>query len=209
MAGETISTDLRRHLESKYPLVPKNEDERTVQTLSDLMAIGTDPRQPIETFFDRTMRFIFRQFGFTEVAIGLKERNENVWRYKSVFGFKKEVEAELLKTRYDHDDMYSQNRYPNIKTGRLSELNVAEGLPEVENGKYDRPFRWRGERMTFDDFLPGDFLDFWMLDEKKEIIGWIEVSGPVDKKQPSKTTVRWMELLACMCSEILRYRYAE
>jgi hypothetical protein len=209
MAGEAISADLRRHLESKYPLVPKNEDERIVQTLADLMAIGTDPRQPIETFFDRAMRFIFRQFGFTEVAIGLKERNEDVWRYKSVFGFKKEVEAELLRTRYDHDDMYSQARYPNIKTGRLSELNVAEGLPEVENGKYDRPFRWRGERRTLDDFLPGDFLDFWMLDEKREIIGWIEVSGPVDKNQPSKTTVRWMELLACMCSEILRYRYAE
>ncbi len=209
MAGEAISTDLRRHLESKYPLVPKNEDDRIVLTLADLMAIGTDPRQPIETFFDRTMRFIFRQFGFTEVAIGIKERNENVWRYKSVFGFKKEVEAELLRTRYDHDDMYSQDRYPNIKTGRLSELNVAEGLPEVENGKYDRPFRWRGERTTFDDFLPGDFLDFWMLDEKREIIGWIEVSGPIDKKQPSKTTVRWMELLACMSSEILRYRSAE
>jgi len=209
MGGEAATTDLRKFLENKYSLIPKDEDEKIVQTLTDLMAIGTDQMQPLKVFFDRVLRFVFRQFGFTEVAIGLKERNEDVWRYEAVFGFKKDVETMLLRTRYDHDDMYSQARFPNIKTGKLSELNVAEGLPEVETDKYDRPFQWRGKRMTHEDFLPGDFLDFWMLDEKKEIIGWIEVSGPIDKKQPSRTTVRWLELLASMCSEILRYRYAE
>lgn len=209
MSYETISADLRRFLEDRYPLIPKEEDERIVQTLTDLMAIGTDRTQPLKTFFDRALRFVFRQFGFTEVAIGLKERNEDVWRYEAVFGFKKEVEAELLKTRYDHDDMYSQDRFPNIKTGKLSELNVAEGLPDVETDKYDRPFRWRGKRTNYEDFLPGDFLDFWMFDEKKEIIGWIEVSGPIDRMQPSKATVRWLELLASICSEVLRYRSAE
>jgi hypothetical protein len=209
MSYEAISADLRRFLEDRYPLIPKEEDERIVQTLTDLMAIGTDRTQPLKTFFDRVLKFVFRQFGFTEVVIGLKERNEDVWRYEAVFGFKKEVEAELLKTRYDHDDMYSQDRFPNIKTGKLSELNVAEGLPDVETDKYDRPFRWRGKRMNYEDFLPGDFLDFWMLDEKKEIIGWIEVSGPIDRMQPSKATVRWLELLASICSEVLRYRSAE
>jgi hypothetical protein len=209
MGDEAISTDLRRFLESKYPLIPKDEDEKTVQNLRELMTIGTDRMQPLKNLFDRVVRFVFREFGFTEVAIGLKERNKDVWRYEVTFGFKKDVEAKLLMTRYDHDDMYSQDRFPNIKTGRISELNVAEGLPEIETDKYDRPYRWRAERMTYEDFLPGDFLDFWMLDERKEIIGWIEVSGPIDRKQPSRTTVRWMELLASICSEILRCRFAE
>jgi hypothetical protein len=209
MGGEATSADLRRFLESKYSLVSKDEDEKIVQTLTDLMAIGTDGAQPLKVFFDRVLRFVFRQFGFTEVAIGLKERNENVWRYEAVYGFKKEVEAELFKTRYDHDDMYSQARFPNIKTGKLSELNVAEGLPEAETDVYDRPFQWRSKRATYEDFQLGDFLDFWMLDENKEIIGWIEVSAPIDKKQPSKATVRWLELLASLCMEILICRYAE
>ncbi|MBN1677250.1 MAG: hypothetical protein JW880_01795 [Candidatus Thermoplasmatota archaeon] len=209
MSGEAISADLRRFLESKYPLISKEEDEKIVQTLTDLMAIGTDRMQPLKSFFDRVLKFVFRQFGFTEVAIGIKERNEDVWRYEAVFGFKKEVEAELLKTRYDRDDMHSQDRFPNIKTGKLSELNVAEGLPEVETDLYDRPFHWRGKRTTYEDFLPGDFFDFWMLDEKKEIIGWIEVSGPIDRMLPPRTTVRWLELLASVCSEVLRYRSAE
>ncbi len=209
MSREPMSADLRRILETKYPLVPNEEDEKIVQTLTDLMAIGTDRKQPLATFFDRVLRFVFRQFGFTEVVIGLKERNEDVWRYEAAYGFKKEVEAELFKTQYDRDDMYSQDRFPNIKTGRFSELNVAEGLPEGETDMYDRPFHWRCKRMTYEDFLPGDFLDFWMLDDQKEIIGWIEVSGPIDQKLPSRTTVRWLELLACLCSEILRYRSTE
>lgn len=209
MSSETVPESLRRCLESEYPLIPKGEDERTVQTLIDLMAMGTDRTQPLKTFFDHVLKFVFRQFGFTEVAIGLKERDEDVWRYESVFGFKKEVEAELLKKRYDRDDMYSQARFPNVKTGKLSELNVAEALPEVETSLYDRPFYWRGKRMTYDDSVPGDFFDFWMLDEKKEIIGWLEVSGPVDRKLPSKATVRWLELFAGLCSEVLRYRLAE
>jgi hypothetical protein len=209
MSGETVSADMRRFLEGRYTLVAKDEDEKILQTLTELMALGTDRVQPLSTFFDRILRFVFRQFGFTEVAIGLKERNEDIWRYHAAFGFKKEVETQLLNTRYDHDDMYSQERFPNIKTGKLSELNVAEGLPDVETDKYDRPFQWRGKRATFDDFLPGDFLDFWMFDERKEIIGWLEVSGPMDKKQPSRETVRWLELLASMCAEIILHRTAE
>jgi len=209
MGSEGISPDLRRFLESKYTLIPRDEGERIVQNMMDLLVTGTDTKQTLQTFFDRTMRFIFRHFGFAEVAIGLKEMDADVWRYVAAFGFRKEVEAELFKTRYDRDDMYSQDRYPNIKTGRFSELNVAEGLPEAETGMYDRPFRWRSKRTSYEDFLPGDFLDFWILDEKREIIGWIEVSGPVDNKQPSRTTVRWLELLASMCSEILRCRHLD
>lgn len=209
MSGETVSADMRRFLEGRYTLIARDEDEKTVQTLTELMALGTDRTQPLSAFFDRIMRFVFRQFGFTEVVIGLKEKNEDVWRYHAAFGFKKEVEAELLNTRYDRADMYSQDRFPNIKTGKLSELNVAEGLPDGETDMYDRPFQWRSKRATFEDFLPGDFLDFWMFDEKKEIIGWIEVSGPMDKKQPSRETVRWLELLASMCSEVVLYRNAE
>jgi hypothetical protein len=209
MDSEAISPDLRRFVENLYSPVPKDDNEKTVQTLTELMAIGSNRHQPLKTFFDQVVRFVFRQFGFSEVAIGIKERREDVWRYESAFGFTKEVEAKLFRTRYDRADMYGQERFPNIKTGKLSELNVAEGLPEVENEKYDRPYRWRAKRTSNEEFLPGDFLDFWMLDEKKEIIGWIEASGPTDKKQPTRSTVRWLELLASMCSEIVRSRWAE
>lgn len=209
MGAEVITPEFRRFVESLYSPLSKDENERIVDNLIDLLAIGSDRRQPLKTFFDQVVRFVFRQFGFSEVAVGLKERRDEVWRYEAALGFTKEVEAKIYRTRYDRADMYSQERFPNIKTGKLSELNVAEGLPEVETDKYDRPYRWHGKRLAHEDFLPGDFIDFWMLDEKKEIIGWIEVSGPKDKRQPARISVRWIELLASLCSEVVRYRWAE
>ncbi len=95
MSGDAVSMDLRRYLESKYSLIPKEEDERIILTMTDLMAAGTDRTQPLKTYFDRVMKFVFRQFGFTEVAIGLKEKDKDVWRYEAVFGFRKEVEAHV------------------------------------------------------------------------------------------------------------------
>jgi len=209
MGNEVIPSDFKRFVETFYAPVPRDESERIAMNFVDLVSLGSDRRQPLKVFFDQVMRFIFRQFGFSEIAIGLKDRNEEVWRYETAFGFTKEVEAKLFRTRYDRSDMYSQERFPNIKIGRVSELNVAEGLPEEETDKYDRPYRWHTKRQSPEEFLPGDFIDSWMLDEKKEIIGWIEVSGPKDRKQPPRSTVRWIELLACLSSEVVRCRRAE
>jgi len=209
MGKEAITPEFRRLLETMYSPVPKDDNERILNNFIDLMALGSDRRQPLKAVFEQVARLVFRQFGFSEVAIGLKVKKEDIWKYEVAFGYTKDVEAKLFRTRYDRDDMYSQERFPNIKTGRLSELNVAEGLPLIETDKYDRPYRWHAKRTSFEEFLPGDFLDVWMLDEKKEIIGWIEVSGPKDKLQPPRSTLRWIELLASLCAEIVMLRWAE
>jgi len=167
MTKEPISPEFRRHLETTYSPIPKDEGEKIADSLIDLMVLGSNRRQSLKAFFEQVVRFAFRQFGFSEVAIGLKERNEDIWRYEVAFGFTKDVEAKIFRTRYDRDDMYSQERFPNIKTGKLSELNVAEGLPLIETDKYDRPYRWNAKRTSHEDFLAGDFLDFWMMDRRR------------------------------------------
>lgn len=207
--ADSISPEFRRHVENIYTLVPKDDGERIADNLIDIMAAGSDRKQPLKSVLEQVARFVFRQFGFSEVAIGLKDRREPVWRYEVALGFTKEIEARIFRTRYDHEDMYSQERFPNIKIGKLSEFNIAEGRPVNETDKYDRPYRWTAKRTELTEFLPGDFIDVWMVDEKKEFIGWIEVSGPKDKKQPPRSTVRWLELLASICSEIVRTRWAE
>ena len=207
--ADPISPEFRRHVETFYTLVPRDDDERVADNLIDIMAAGMDRKQSLKSILEQVARFVFRQFGFSEVAIGLKDRREPVWRYEVALGFTKEIEARIFRTRYDRDDMYSQERFPNIKIGKLAELNIAEGRPVIETDKYDRPYRWTANRTAVTEFLPGDFIDVWMVDEKKEFIGWIEVSGPKDKKQPPRSTVRWLELLASVCSEIVRYRWGE
>lgn len=209
MPSDTIPAEYRRFVEDTYSLISKNDEEKILDNLIDIMALGMDGKQPLRSVLEHVERFVFRQWGFGEIAIGLKDKREDIWKYEVTLGFPKAVELKLARTRYDRADMYSQEKFPNIKTGRLSELNVAEGLPIIETDRYDRPFKWGAKRTDLTDFLPGDFLDFWMLDDKKEIIGWIEVSSPKGGKQPPRATVRWLELVASICSEIVRSRYAE
>jgi len=209
MEGQSIRPDLKRYVENFYSPLPKDDSEKMAVGLIDLAAVGADGRRSIKTFFEQVVRYVFRQFGFSEVAIGLKDRKEDVWKYEAAFGFTKDVEAKLFRARYDRADMYGQERFPNIKTGKLSELNVAEGLPVEDTEMYDRPYRFRAKRTSVEEFHQGDFMDFWMFDEKREIVGWIEVSSPKDKKQPSRATVRWIEFLASLCAQMVLLRWEE
>jgi len=209
MAGDSIPPEFRTYIETSYTFIPKNDEERIADNLIDLAAAGMDTKQPLKVVFEQVAKFIFRQFGFSEVAIGLKDRKDPVWKYEVALGFSKDTELRILKVRYNKDDMYSQETFPNLKLGKLSELNVAEGLPPSEADMYDRQKMLNPKRTSSADFMLGDSIDIWMLDDKKEIIGWIEVSSPKDRKLPSRTTTRWLELLGSLCAQIVMSRWAE
>jgi hypothetical protein len=51
--------------------------------------------------------------------------------------------------------------------------------------------------------IEGDYIDFYMLDPEKEIIGWIEVSNPRDGKLPNSKTIRWLEIIASAAGAIV------
>ncbi len=205
---DPIPIDLRKFVESTYTIVPRDDEEKIADNLIGIMAAGFDKSESLKAIMEQVAKFVFRQFGFSEVAIGFKDKKEPIWRYEVALGFTKEIEAKMFRTRYDRDDMYSQERFPFIRMGKTAQLNVAEGLPINETDKYDRPYRWTNKREAPTEFLPGDFIDVFMMDEKKEIIGWIEVSGPKGAKQPPRATVRWLELIASVCSEVVRFRNA-
>ncbi len=207
--NDPISREFRKYIETTYSLVPKDELERIIENLVSIMEIGQEARQPLKVTLEQVAKAVSRLFGFSEVAIGLKDRKGDIWKYEVLYGFAKETEATVSKVRYNRADMFSPETFPNVKTGRLSELNPVEGMPLIETDKYGRPFKWGLPRRSMDEFHAGDFLDFWMFDNKKEIIGWIEVSAPRSGKQPPRIDVRWIELFASACAYIVRLRWLE
>lgn len=206
---DPISVEYRKHLELLYSVVPKDELERIIENVVTILEVGQDRKQTLKTIMEHVAKTISRVFGFREVSVGLKERNADIWKYEVLYGFGADTEAKIYRVRYDRADMFSQETFPNIKTGRLSEFNPVEGMPVTETDAYNRPFRWGQPRQTLDEFHAGDFLDFWMYDSKKEIIGWIEVSAPMTGKLPPRTDVRWIELIAAICSYFVRQRWLE
>ena len=206
---DPIPKDLRSHLETTYSLTPRDELERIIDDFISVTERGSDGRTTLHQILEMSARIIFRRFGFGEVSVGLKSRKDGLYRYEFTLGLRKDVELSFKQATYDKDDMVSHDRFPFIRTGRLSELDPIEGLPEKEREMFNRPFSLESPRRSRDDFHEGDYFDVWMMDGNKGIIGWFELSSPKDGKMPPRVSIRWIEVLASICASIILERWSE
>jgi len=207
--GDPIDRQYRAYVENLYSPIPKDDQEKFIDNILTLIEMGHDRRQPLRSTLDFAAKMIFKLFDFHEIGIGLKNRKDGMYRYEILFGFRKEVEENFRKLKYTYEDMVSNERFPFIKTGRLSELDPVEGLPEREADLFNRPYQLSVERKTPDEFHESDYFDVWMLTHNREIVGWFELAGPMNDKLPPRTNLRWIELIATICSSIVVQKWAE
>lgn len=193
-----IDRELASYLKSNYSVFPKDQLERTIESMLSLITHCQDQRKSLKFILDQAVRTIFRLFEFKEVTIGLKSEEDGLFRYVSFLGFRDKVEKEFKKLAYTYQDMVDDEIYPNIKIGMISEYNVEEGTPESEASlmMYNRPFKIKRTRELPDQFLEGDYIDIFIHGRKGELIGFFEVSNTKDGKHPSRKSIRWMELIA-------------
>ncbi len=202
-----IDSALRQYIESRYNPVPRDEQEKLIDAVIGLMEYGWDRKQTIPSFLEQVARLIFRHFAFGEIVIGLYDRKRKDFYHEVVFGYRNDLVPAYKKIRYAYEDMVSMDRFAFIKTGKLSELDPVEGLPEEERKLFSRPFAGSAARKAVDEFHEGDYFDVWMMDHNKNIIGWIEMSGRRDGKLPPKLAVRWVEVIASICALVIRQRW--
>ncbi len=208
-SASPIDPQLRKYIEMTYSPIPRDDQEKFIDAIVSLIELGRDRKQSLHTFLDHVAKTIFRFFAFDEIGIGLYNRFENNFHYEIVFGYQGDLATEYLKIKYDHDDMVSQDRFPYIKTGKLSELAPVEGLPETERKLLNRPYAGSLARGAGDEFHEGDYIDFWFYGHQNEILGWIEVSKPRSGKLPTRKTVRSIEVVASVCSYVIRQRWLQ
>ncbi len=208
-SGDPIDRKYRALIETTYSPIPKDEFEKIVDNILTLIEMGNDRKQPLNSTLDFAAKIIFKLFDFHEIGIGLKNRKDGLYRYEILFGFRKEVAENFKKMKYTSEDMVSNERFPFIKIGRLSELDPVEGLPESEESLFNRPFQLKAERRSPDEFHEGDYIDVWMYSQNREIIGWFELAGPINDKLPSRAHMRWIELIVAVCSSIVTVKWSE
>ncbi len=203
---DPIDWDFKSYLSNKYSSIPKNDLQKILDSLMELIEFSRDRNHDAKGFLEQAARKIFRLFEFGEIAIGLKSPRDGLYRYEVLFGYSKKTEAAYRQLEYTTDDMGSYDKYPFVKTGRISELDPVEGFSEEDRHLYDRPLVAGAPRKSAEDFQEGDYFDVWMYDESKNIIGWIELSKPKSGKMPSCDTIRWIEVYAEVCALILQKR---
>lgn len=204
---DPIKKEYYTFLTKYYPLNPQNEQEKLIDKIHSLIEIAKDDKQTVKAVIETTGRIIHRYFEFGEVGIGLKSRKDGIYRYEYLFGFRKEIEKNFMKTEYNYEDMTNPEKFPFVKVGKYAELDPVEGLPEEEISLLNRPAIVGKKRESFEDFLEGDYFDILMYGNNNELIGWIDLSLTKTGKLPSRSCMRWIELIANICGLAIQKKW--
>jgi hypothetical protein len=194
---------LKAYVDSTYYPIPKDEHERLLDSLAALTQMGQNKKESLRSVLEHVSRLIFKFFGFQEIGIGLKSAKDQLFRYEVLFGYRKDLVDLLAKIEYSHEDMIDNDRFPSMKMGKSSELIFAEKLSESDRIYFARPYQLDAKRQEVDDFREGDYIDVYMYGPNRELVGWIELSSPMDRKLPSRTAIKWIELIASICGWIV------
>jgi hypothetical protein len=179
-SADTIDPKFRTYIETAYSPIPRDQFEKIIDNYLTLIESAGERKQPLDAVLDQTCKIIFRLFGFREILIGLKSRDDFHYRYAKLFGTSQESADVYRKIKYTTEDMISQDKFPHFKTGRLSELDPVEGLPEYEKDLFTRKFQLGESRKSQDEFHEGDYMDVWIRGTNGDLVGWIELLNPSD-----------------------------
>jgi len=206
---DPVDSQYKTLIERGYAPIPRDQLEKIIEGIFGIIETSNDRRNSLKSILEQVAKTIFRLFEFDEIGIGLKSRRDGLYRYEVLFGYRGVIVDDFKKIAYTYDDMVSYDKFPFIKTGKYSDLNPVEGLPDEEKHLFNRPFELQEKRDLPDEFHEGDYIDFWMYGYNKEIIGWFELSSPRNRKLPPRATIRWIELIANICSSIVQRKWAE
>jgi len=194
-----------RFLIERYSPVPGNEDEKAIEALESLVSHAKTMSQSPHTFLHEVARTIYRLFEFKEIAIGLREK-DGMYRYIAMMGFRDEAESARKKIVYTPADMADTKTWPGTRISKVTFIHFFEdqAFKEGEEGTYNRPSMMGISRPSLENMIEGDNIEVGIQGPDNDLIGWMELSNPRDGKFPSRTAIKWLELISIITASILK-----
>ena len=190
------------YLRQQYSPVPESEEERIMEAVIELLDKSQGPFDSTVSFLEQAARMIHRRFEFSRIAIGLKDRTDDLFRYKVFIGFTGSAEQAHRKMAYTQKDMLDDVKFPALKLSRTTEF-LRESQAEGERELYNRPSELGKERRDKKEFKEGDYFDIFMYGDKHEMIGWFELSRTKNDLLPPRRTIKWLELIAKIVARVI------
>jgi len=159
----------------------------------------------MNSFLNALAQYIFRQLSIHSLSIGLRSADDGKYHYVAFAGLRKQAEDALRKCVYSREDLLDPKKYPYYDISKYTKLFLAEKNPYApgEEESYNRPLMLTQSRTSFDDTIEGDYLDIFIIDNRRDIIGWIEVSGTKQGKLPDAFTIYWLELVGSIIGMLM------
>jgi len=191
--------ELESFIRKKFTHIPDDENQEMIINIQNWILQSNKFRQSLKELLDYSARTIYRIFGFKEIAIGVKDQKDGIYKYVTLIGFTKEAEKAQRKQTYTFEEILDYGKYPGIKLSTVSDFCIMGGLREA----YNRPHELDKKRESMDDFIEGDYIDISIYDSRLQLIGWMELANPKNSKIPSKQTLLWIELFTSILGKMI------
>lgn len=207
MGGKNLKlNELSRELRETYSSMPRDDAERIMDGIQTLATNSCSRTVTSRVLLEDAAKLIYRLFDFREIAIGLKNRKDGLFRYEVILGYRKDSEVAYKQLVYSVEEMADPKKYPvGVYISRFGEYSMVETQP-YKNGEqetYNRPLMLQKKRAAPDDFIEGDYIQIYFYGARDEYLGWIEMSGPKSGKIPPRSTIKWIELIAQIVGTVI------
>lgn len=197
MMGTLDTETVKRRLRFDYVRVKNEPGSRAVDGTTSLMAHFHRQQLNIHEVIQEASDIIQRQFKLKWVMIGIKGKNDGLFRYTVMTGMKKDVWERQRKRTYRAEDFESS--CATYKFGEISDLTRVylqeENMLSSDEEKQlvERPALLYSKRMSSSETLEADFIDTLMYGPGRALLGWIEYSGTVANEFPQPVVIRQIE----------------
>jgi len=178
---------------------------RSQEGIQSLLLHLRRPKIEIDALLQEAASFISRNYGIADVAIGLRDPKDGMYRYRAIAGFRNNAIEGHKALAYTKDQFYDGSGFNGSDISKYSRIYLEEDnvLTEEEKKAYNRPALFARRRTSETDSLEGDYIDVRLMGEGEDLIGWIEISGTRTMKLPDITTIKWVEVIASIIAVAL------
>ncbi|OGS41913.1 MAG: hypothetical protein A3K67_01515 [Euryarchaeota archaeon RBG_16_62_10] len=190
--------EVGKKLRRDYSFGHKEQIDRALEAVLNVLEKARTVRSSNSELLREAAKAIYHEFHIREVAIGLLDLDDGLYKYVAMYGMRPEVWGAHSNLTYTYDDFYDPARWKGTVISNYSKLLLAEDMPYTngEEKTYDKQLMRKSRRRTETDSIEGDYMDIHIYGPDHALLGWIEVSGTWDAKIPDARTVRWLEVVA-------------
>jgi len=206
MAKEEFSpSDFKKHVMQSYSKASKNEDERMMNSIIDLIiSSGSWGEKSLDSFLEKVVSIMQHELSFREVAISLKDRADGMYRYRIIKGHSEEATEATKKMEYTFDDMFDFVKFPAIQFGRkIIELSSVIDLDPKEWSTHTFPALIKTPRKSIDTMTEADYFCAYLYASNQELVGFMEFSKWKSWALPPRRIIKWIELFCTVVSNII------
>lgn len=198
--GKLDHNDVAQRMRMEYSDCQRDANARTMDAVIAMLQHFYKPQMSIRGMLEEAANLIQRQFAIREIAVGLRNSSDGMYRYEVILGYREEAEKAHRTLQYSEKDFWDESRWKSTTISRQTRLFLTEDTPYLEKEKptYNRQAMLGLKRTALNECLEADYLDTTIPGQGGEAAGWIEFSGTRGGKLPDAQAIKWIEFIACI-----------